>query len=359
MNCPKCNTEIPDGSQACPNCGVQIVAPNDNQVPIAPTSEVSSSQPAVGSSTVDVVQEQLPDVSSLAAIETKVRKPWLAITSLVLGVLGLITWVAPYFGVVFALAGLVLGIMGLKTNKKILAIVGIVLASISLILSFVITGNSIYKMLLKSETPTGRQAVTTSKNWDALLNPATDSRLAKISRYYITAVYGTDNNLPSDTIKSVKDISDTTRDMLDIYLQDGIYLWAVSGKSTELANTAMVLNMDIENNNVSTKFDWNNTANKLIAPTDAFKAKSQKLIDQYSALLPEYSFKKVSEIKFSTSRELADLEVMDGGTYIVRPDGYSELRVGRFDKSGNNPMALWIIFKGNDVMGAGIASFKK
>jgi len=60
-----------------------------------------------------------------------------ATASLVLGIVGLIAWFLPIFGVPVTVTGLVLGILSLKGPKRAFAIAGIVLCVIGLLASMV------------------------------------------------------------------------------------------------------------------------------------------------------------------------------------------------------------------------------
>lgn len=62
---------------------------------------------------------------------------WMGITSMILGILTLGAWCIPLCGFPLSVAGLVLGIMGLKTRSRGMAIAGIVMCSIGLALSII------------------------------------------------------------------------------------------------------------------------------------------------------------------------------------------------------------------------------
>lgn len=64
-------------------------------------------------------------------------KKGLAIASLVLGILNLCTWLLPICGGPMAIVGLILGILGLKSSQKTLAIIGIVLSGLGLLASLI------------------------------------------------------------------------------------------------------------------------------------------------------------------------------------------------------------------------------
>jgi hypothetical protein len=69
--------------------------------------------------------------------EQKNNQEWKPITSLVLGILSMLAWCIPLCGAPVTIAGLVLGIMGLNSTKRNMAIAGIVLSSIGLVLTIV------------------------------------------------------------------------------------------------------------------------------------------------------------------------------------------------------------------------------
>jgi hypothetical protein len=66
-------------------------------------------------------------------------KPWMAITSLVLGVLNLCLWAVPCCNGIFAIGALVLGFLGLKTSKRGFAIAGLILGGLTLLFSIIWT----------------------------------------------------------------------------------------------------------------------------------------------------------------------------------------------------------------------------
>lgn len=65
------------------------------------------------------------------------EKKGMSIASLVLGCFGLVAWCLPLLGYPVTIAGLVLGIIGIKKGGKGLAIAGIILSAIFLICTLV------------------------------------------------------------------------------------------------------------------------------------------------------------------------------------------------------------------------------
>jgi uncharacterized membrane protein len=60
-----------------------------------------------------------------------------ALASMILGIVSLITWLIPLFGAPTSIIGLILGIIGRKSQSKGKATVGIVLSSIALIVNII------------------------------------------------------------------------------------------------------------------------------------------------------------------------------------------------------------------------------
>lgn len=65
------------------------------------------------------------------------EKKGMSIASMILGLVGLVAWCLPIVGFPVTIAGLVLGILGIKKGGKGMAIAGIVLCSITLIITLV------------------------------------------------------------------------------------------------------------------------------------------------------------------------------------------------------------------------------
>lgn len=80
--------------------------------------------------------EQFPAVNPVTPAPAGDKKG-LAIASLVLGILNLCSWFLPICGGPMAIVGIVLGILGIKSSQKTLAIVGIVLSGLGLIATIV------------------------------------------------------------------------------------------------------------------------------------------------------------------------------------------------------------------------------
>ena len=84
---------------------------------------------------------EVPDAPSSAPASGDPSKDWMAIVSLVAGILALCTAFIPIIccvAPILAIAGVVLGILGLKSTKRVLAIVGLALGGLALLAQVII-----------------------------------------------------------------------------------------------------------------------------------------------------------------------------------------------------------------------------
>lgn len=115
MYCKYCGHEISADSLFCPKCGKSL-----------------------DSYTKDIIDDYTQSAYNPNTIHSAEKKG-LSITSLILGILGLIVWLLPIIGFPIIIVGLVLGICGRNKGGKGMATAGIVLCIITLILT---TANS-------------------------------------------------------------------------------------------------------------------------------------------------------------------------------------------------------------------------
>lgn len=88
-----------------------------------------------------VVAEKVDTETPTATTTTPVKKDnsdTFAIIAIVLGVINLGSWIIPCCGYIFTIAGVVLGIMGLKSEKyKTFVIIALVIAGVAFVLSII------------------------------------------------------------------------------------------------------------------------------------------------------------------------------------------------------------------------------
>jgi len=77
--------------------------------------------------------EKLPPVETAAVKD----KSGLAIAALVCGILSLCSWLIPFCGGPIALAGIILGVLGMKSSKKGMALAGLIMAAIGILLTII------------------------------------------------------------------------------------------------------------------------------------------------------------------------------------------------------------------------------
>jgi len=107
MQCTNCNASI-DGATVCPSCGT----------------------PVQSASTEQQVQHAIPPA---LAKDTKGQ----AIASLVLGLVGLIAWIIPLFGLPVGIAGIITGVAGRKSSAKTMATIGLALSILVLVVTII------------------------------------------------------------------------------------------------------------------------------------------------------------------------------------------------------------------------------
>lgn len=208
MICSKCGLEIETGAAFCGNCGqpVQAATPQVASVPAAPAPVPSPVPPAPAPMATPAAPAPTaaPTVSAPVAGGFAAPQPAVAmaapgmpgpaygapaafaqpgggkaIASFVLGIIGLIAWLIPLFGIIFGVLAMIFGTMSTKSPHRKLAITGIVLASITLLLSLMAFVYNIQTQAKQSGTadlPTSsglvQSAVTADSTvFSALTNP--------------------------------------------------------------------------------------------------------------------------------------------------------------------------------------------
>ena len=115
MFCTKCGAHNHDQAIACFQCGqtLQAATPPANPYGMPPTLPYGApyQQPGAGSGK--------------------------AVASLVLGIVSLLAWCLPLFGLPVSIIGLVLGVKATKSSSRGMAIAGIVLSIIGLLFSLI------------------------------------------------------------------------------------------------------------------------------------------------------------------------------------------------------------------------------
>ena len=111
MNCAQCHNPVTPDAAFCGNCGQLL-----GQLPVQPTStQPNNSRP-------------FPVPTSLSQPSIDPRTNPQAIAAIVFGVLGCAGWLIPIIGVILGILAIIFGTIGLRSQKRKLAITGMVLA---------------------------------------------------------------------------------------------------------------------------------------------------------------------------------------------------------------------------------------
>ena len=138
MFCENCGSQIADGSAICPNCGAAVRAAGGAAAAqhVQPAQPVQPVQPVYQQPVYQQPAYQQPIYQQPAAGGSKA----LAITSLILGICGLVFCWIPVFGILIAIAGLILGILSFKNpNGKGMAITGFILSIVGCLIGLMYT----------------------------------------------------------------------------------------------------------------------------------------------------------------------------------------------------------------------------
>lgn len=160
MICPKCNYDNADNALFCANCGAKLEAPG----PYAPAGQAdpSAQLPVYGEQTPVYREPEQPAPSNSqsfpnygapasggygnyggygggqpsyygSAPRPGQDRDWAAIAALVCGIVSLPCCFTVYGGLIVAICAVVFGIIGIKSSKKAMAIVGLCLGAVGLI----------------------------------------------------------------------------------------------------------------------------------------------------------------------------------------------------------------------------------
>jgi len=159
MICANCGNELEPGSRFCDSCGAPVEEKTEIEYqPVNPpvaaytappsatpdySSNASGNRSAAsgfGSDTPSYSQAQPAQNSFISQIQegdkvAGIERGILAIASLVIGILSMCGSIIPCLGCPMLIIGAGLGFLGLKSDKRVFAIIGLVLAGISLLIA--------------------------------------------------------------------------------------------------------------------------------------------------------------------------------------------------------------------------------
>lgn len=134
IKCPECGKEISDKAQDCIHCGYKL---NKNFCPECHNA-VGDSDSICHSCGYNLRQKN---------INNSVNKKYntYALVGLILGLCSIIAWIIPLFGYPCTIIGIIFSACGVGSEKKPLAITGLILSIIFLIITLI---NSFMGMLM-------------------------------------------------------------------------------------------------------------------------------------------------------------------------------------------------------------------
>ena len=121
MICPKCSHDNPDGAVFCSGCGAALPAeaPRAETVDAQPYEPYTGSQQYKTNAAANTYSAYVPPVGNPS-------KNGFAIASLCCGIASIVCCCFTGVGLVLGILGLVFGILSLKSQKRTMAIVGLV-----------------------------------------------------------------------------------------------------------------------------------------------------------------------------------------------------------------------------------------
>jgi ribosomal protein L40E len=166
--CPKCSAGNPEESTFCSNCGTRLAGSESKLQPAAvicpncgagnPAGSIFCYNCGAQLANTKVTGAQPIQAQPVPAGPTKrglAQHNWKAITSMILGIIGVFAWFLPFLGFPVTIAGLVFGIFGLKSQKPGMAIAGLVLCCIFLIATIINSALGVLGVLEGIETLPG------------------------------------------------------------------------------------------------------------------------------------------------------------------------------------------------------------
>ena len=128
MYCPNCKTQNPDDSVFCSNCGRRLI---DDGASVSP---VTDQQVRSRYTAYPRYADQRFEQYYATAAKGDNTKNWAAMTGLIMGICAVLL---PILRELLCVPGLVISIMGIKSEKRAAAIVGVVASAIAIVVAVV------------------------------------------------------------------------------------------------------------------------------------------------------------------------------------------------------------------------------
>ncbi|MGI9027841.1 MAG: zinc-ribbon domain-containing protein [Candidatus Saccharimonadales bacterium] len=129
MQCANCGNDLKQGARFCGNCGAQFMLPPPVQPAETPTpASITGGQPQPVPST------QNAGPPPAYAVPKQPRSGF-SVTSLILGIVSILSFIIWFISIPFAIAAIVFGFIGKPKGSPGMALAGIIMGIIGIILS--------------------------------------------------------------------------------------------------------------------------------------------------------------------------------------------------------------------------------
>lgn len=212
--------------------------------------------------------------------------------------------------------------------------------------------NMQYKKQEQSMSSTSNKSLTVEDGeWPGILSTENKNDvLAQTTRDFFVSVYGTNGKIKENAISGAWDITEESDESTYYAISClGENFYAIQNLSSDDLHVG-VLREELTDGSVSTAFSVNQKTATLSIPSTKVLRKFQTLIDSFANVLPDYQIKKFRTTDFTLEDSL-----LPDSAYYTRTDGYSQMVVIMKSKDGKSGKRIFVIFKDDEIVGAGIA----
>ncbi len=136
MFCMNCGKKLPDDAKVCDNCGMPV-GQYQRQEENPHTTGYDSDFGYERSSGYNQSSYEYGNGSYTSTEQPPVRSGGVAIAALVLGILGAVSCCFPIISIPVSIAGIVCGALGLKSDRRNMAVAALIVCVVFLILAIV------------------------------------------------------------------------------------------------------------------------------------------------------------------------------------------------------------------------------
>lgn len=193
MPCPNCHQTTSPGAAFCGNCGYQLNGAQAPQPPVAPQPQttiapaaqpVSPATPLAPPATAAFAVQPAPQPSYVGSTlpagqtDNASQNNGKATAAFVMAVLGCVGWLIPLVGVILGILALIFGTLSLKSRRRVLAIIGIVLAVPVIAVSIFFWVRAAQQVLKNHASPlSGLTTSSTSQSLQTISSPCYTTKI--------------------------------------------------------------------------------------------------------------------------------------------------------------------------------------